>query len=761
MVGVPGRSRACLTCRARRKGCTRERPACAQCLNAGLQCGGYDAPRIFVVSTPQNRRSGYSVSGSAAGRSAPTRPTAGRASASASGAPSSVSPFSGPTVLRTAAVPISDPHLLTQPATEQRCFDLFWEAYFPSGAPIPQFVVRSYTCTWTETARRLCGQDDALRYALWANCLLTIASGRTGGQQQVLGALSEHEAGLLDQAQRWRQHHFGELALLLSRRPEAHTSGDAHYVFTDERAEMALSALLSRKQLPLEDPEWKSVPWREIPRDLKDVLVDVLVDVPGLVERYDKFASCTDASNREALRREVLERCQRLDSGLSGWFDAVRALAANTPPSDCLKCDEDQPVVHVARVVGMGLYYTTAMVLYSIFRIVDTSQESLPAHADPELYATKLADAIDILLKPWAGLYGRQSAALPLAVALDCSGQHRRMELPRPDSRTSSQATPSIPCSLTTITITMAAYTDDQLSAYLRHISFPGDLPTVRECVSSDPLGTLTALQRRHMARVPFESLSLHYSRYREVSLHPQELFEKVVGRGRGGYCMEVNTFFATILRGLGYTLYSAGGRVNIPVIGYTGWDHMVNLVTISGTKYLVDVGFGSNGATQPVPLRDGYEFTCVAPTRGRLRYQALDDHTDKSQRLWVYATRESPEGEWTDRYAFTEIEFLPGDFEVMNLRTSTSPRSFFVQSVMCMWTVLDESGETPVGLMILHRDYVKRRVGEKTEVVEELKTEEDRVAALEKYFGIKLSVAEQNGIRGLASELRFNGGHA
>ncbi|KAL2264576.1 hypothetical protein VTJ83DRAFT_7086 [Remersonia thermophila] len=466
MVGVPGRSRACLTCRARRKGCTRERPSCAQCLNAGLPCGGYDAPRVFVVSTPQNRRSGYSVSvsASAAGRSAPARPTSGRASAP--GAPSSVSPSSGLTALRPAALALSNHHLLTQPATEQRCFDLFWEAYFPAGAPLPAFVVRSYTCTWTETARRLHGQDDALRYALWANCLLAMASGRTGGRQPLLGAgvewmareghgmygralacfrsslgsprgvkkeaalatvkllglfeaLSEHEEGLFGQAQRWRQHHFGELALLLSRRPEAHTSGDAHYVFTDERAEMALSALLTRKHLPLEAPEWKSVPWREIPRDLKDVLIDPLVEVPGLVEKYDKFTLCTDASDREALRCQVLERCHRVDGLLCGWLNAVRALTTHASPSDCLKCCEDQPVVHVARVVGMSFFYTCGMVLYSIFQAVEVSQDRLPAHANPGPYASRLADAISILLQPRSGLYGRQSAALPLAVALE------------------------------------------------------------------------------------------------------------------------------------------------------------------------------------------------------------------------------------------------------------------------------------------------------------------------------------------------------
>jgi hypothetical protein len=67
---------------------------------------------------------------------------------------------------------ITNLHLLARPEYERRCIDLFWEAYFPSGRPLPEAVSRSYTCAWTEAARKLYREDDSLRYALWANCLL-------------------------------------------------------------------------------------------------------------------------------------------------------------------------------------------------------------------------------------------------------------------------------------------------------------------------------------------------------------------------------------------------------------------------------------------------------------------------------------------------------------------------------------------------------------------------------------------------------------
>jgi len=117
----------------------------------------------------------------------------------------------------------------------------------------------------------------------------------------------------------------------------------------------------------------------------------------------------------------------------------------------------------------------------------------------------------------------------------------------------------------------MATYTEEQIARYLGHIGYRQDVRQVRQSVASDPLRCLTALQKHHMARVPFESLALHYSKHRVLSLSPEDLFAKIVLKGRGGYCMEVNTFFATVLRSVGFTLISTGGRVKKPH-GYTGW---------------------------------------------------------------------------------------------------------------------------------------------------------------------------------------------
>lgn len=180
----------------------------------------------------------------------------------------------------------------------------------------------------------------------------------------------------------------------------------------------------------------------------------------------------------------------------------------------------------------------------------------------------------------------------------------------------------------------------------------------------------------------------------------------------------------------------------------------MVNIVTIDGQRYWVDVGFGSGCSIQPIPLQSGVEFYCVPPLRGKLEYRSIAEHTDPSQRLWVFSSQDDSNAPWKETYVFSDVEFFAADFDVMNLSTMTSRRSFFMKTVLAMTMIPnDQTGELE-GVLILFKNYVKRRVGDTTEILEELTNEEQRVRALEKYFHISLKPNEQQAIRGLPTEL-------
>ncbi|CAN8104652.1 unnamed protein product [Discula destructiva] len=300
----------------------------------------------------------------------------------------------------------------------------------------------------------------------------------------------------------------------------------------------------------------------------------------------------------------------------------------------------------------------------------------------------------------------------------------------------------------------MTTYTPEQLELYLEHIKIRKRLRTTNESLLPT-LATLIQLQQHHIARVPFDSIGLHYSPTRLLSLDPEDLFQKIVVKSRGGYCMEVNALFGNILKSLGYSITNVGGRVK-----HTKWSHMVNIVSIEGQKFLVDVGFGGKEPTQPVLMQDGHEFTILGATQGRLDFKHIQKHSatakqDQMQRLWVYSVRTSTDQPWQDMYSFAETEFFPEDFEMMNYFVSTRRDSWFVQEVVAYRLLMDENKGTLIGEVTLRGDLLTIRHTGEPELVLRMGGEEERVIALERHFDIKLTEREQRSIKGLVSEIK------
>lgn len=179
----------------------------------------------------------------------------------------------------------------------------------------------------------------------------------------------------------------------------------------------------------------------------------------------------------------------------------------------------------------------------------------------------------------------------------------------------------------------------------------------------------------------------------------------------------------------------------------------MVNLVTIGEQKYLIDVGFGSNGPHQPVPLTRDFEFHNVGDQSGCLRYGPITQHTNKTQPLWQYEIRNGG-GDWIPAYCFTETEFIPEDFTMMNYYMSTSRDSWFTFHVVCVRMLLDEAGENVVGDLTLFNNSLKKRIGATSEVIQILSSDEERVSALDKTFNIHIGPADRDSIRHTISEI-------
>ena len=321
-------------------------------------------------------------------------------------------------------------------------------------------------------------------------------------------------------------------------------------------------------------------------------------------------------------------------------------------------------------------------------------------------------------------------------------------------------------------------YTTSELHDYFTRIELPKEQlssPLLSNATFAETkehgLPFLEALTRHHTCNVPFENLQLHYSAHKTISLDTAHLYNKFVRQRRGGRCMENNTFFATVLRSLGFDVRNCGGRVSRGMspyekvrrnqsATYDGWNHMLNIIRLDDEWYVVDVGMGAMGPNMPYPLRDGFETTSIAPRKIRIQLRSIPESHAKqradgsqSPKMWCYDICYEPAGtaadKWLPVYCFTETEFLPQDYQMMSWFTSTHPSSFFTRYVTCTKMIMAPSKDRIVGNNTLFQGTVRETLGSDRKVLKECTTEEERVQALAEIFNVDLTDDERNAISG------------
>jgi hypothetical protein len=129
-----------------------------------------------------------------------------------------------------------------------------------------------------------------------------------------------------------------------------------------------------------------------------------------------------------------------------------------------------------------------------------------------------------------------------------------------------------------------SAYTPEQVAEYLDLLNLPREFRSFQSkygdktaAAAAPTHDFLHALHVHQISTIPYENLSLHYSADRQVSIEPQHLFDKLVRRRRGGYCMEISIFYNHMLRALGFQVYTAGVKIRLrrgvtPFGPYAGW---------------------------------------------------------------------------------------------------------------------------------------------------------------------------------------------
>lgn len=134
-----------------------------------------------------------------------------------------------------------------------------------------------------------------------------------------------------------------------------------------------------------------------------------------------------------------------------------------------------------------------------------------------------------------------------------------------------------------------------ELSGYFDRIGYAGE--------ARADLETLTALCRAHVNAIPFDPMDVQLGN--PVTRSPQDAFDKIVGRRRGGWCYEMNGLFSWALEEIGFDLRRLAGGVGREFMGDEAVGNHLTLIVFLDAPWLVDVGFGV-GLTKPLPLKPG-----------------------------------------------------------------------------------------------------------------------------------------------------------
>lgn len=232
---------------------------------------------------------------------------------------------------------------------------------------------------------------------------------------------------------------------------------------------------------------------------------------------------------------------------------------------------------------------------------------------------------------------------------------------------------------------------------------------------------TLYGLQFAHLLTVPFENLDIGLKR--PVQLSEEALWEKIIIRKRGGFCYELNSLFAWLLKQIGFEVTYLNARV-FNREGQLGidFDHLALLVRIpqESTRWLADVGFGDS-FNEPLSFEERGE-----QVQGLRAYRL--EQTSEGYATW----QKNYDGSWERQYFFDlQPHNFPADYESACSYHQTSPKSSFTRGSIISKATLDGRISLEAGRLIVTTN------GQREERL--LVNQEEYQALLKEHFGVVL----------------------
>ncbi|XEU97564.1 hypothetical protein FSHL1_002850 [Fusarium sambucinum] len=449
MVGVPAKVGGCSTCRRRKKGCDKKKPFCQRCISAGYVCEGYDQPHIWI-NTTSKKLATYTKAHN---------------------------PIRAPA--ESGSITLCDS--LVRSARDTKYIGLFLSAYLPNGRMLSSTTSQLSPVGWVRYHEYLSGSEKSLQLITLAHGLAALAE-RDDNQQLRTKAFEAYRAGLGEtamairdpkratsngliaavrfyrfyeirygakgvvasgpkqQIDSYKAHSDGEMAIFQAKGPCGYWEGPARHLLADSRVVSYIHCVTERKRSFFSEEDWMLLPWKNRKKSPLDLLTDVLVQIPGLLQDLDLLRDLdpSEVETYEAAEK-LVRQCLQLERILVKWkdimpdaFHLLDSTVVGRRELPSLQTDED-----IAVLQPSYLYWSCCIILYTTMYFsrqhvdmpeVLAREAQVPfAHQgerqfehprNPTLYAHKILYAIPLCHQSQCGSYAVLASTFPLGIAI-------------------------------------------------------------------------------------------------------------------------------------------------------------------------------------------------------------------------------------------------------------------------------------------------------------------------------------------------------
>ncbi|KAF2665573.1 hypothetical protein BT63DRAFT_68610 [Microthyrium microscopicum] len=454
MVNVAGRSKGCNTCRRRKKGCDLQRPSCLRCTKDGHVCEGYERKTEFVYheAPPEDGSDRLRIK-----RNPPQHPRY-KPKPQSQNFETTTSSFSQQSMS------------LSSEATHSALVGAFLDLYSPTAsfqpnARSPDDYIRGWANMVMSESKDSIILSNSLRAIslcclsnknnnntmmhhgaqLYGKSLLqlnrVLQSPKTAAKDttilsacMLLGSYEQfnklnHENPWA-KAMNWIAHTEGVASIFQMRGPEQTTSPEALQLFRMSRQSQFAYSLTLQKASVFASEVWCTIPWRNDQKTLKDLLYDILLQIPNAME---KGRLATPSNNIETYL-EIITDYLEIHSRLEQWFTTLTKQISkqNFFSEDIESLAADEYMSHGVGIAQSTVMFWTGMVIVHMglsdfanrIRANGRAQDLPLAYmvyentANPRKYIDSILASVKYFLNPSNGIASLQCITVPVGTAI-------------------------------------------------------------------------------------------------------------------------------------------------------------------------------------------------------------------------------------------------------------------------------------------------------------------------------------------------------